>query len=173
MAKCRFRSANGTQSHDMRIPCMDIDDCIIVGAGPAGLTAAIYLARYYLTIRMFDCGTSRASWIPTSHNHAGFPEGVNGEELLERMRKQAAKYGALREPKRGSSDCWATSTGYGRTTFSAMPPESSELIALDRLPLTVKTLAPEDAPRWDAFVRACPQATLFHLAAWQEIIERV
>ncbi len=79
---------------------MDIDDCIIVGAGPAGLTAAIYLARYYLTIRMFDCGTSRASWIPTSHNHAGFPEGVNGEELLERMRKQAAKYGALREPKR-------------------------------------------------------------------------
>ncbi|MFW2351444.1 NAD(P)/FAD-dependent oxidoreductase [Qipengyuania sp.] len=79
---------------------MDIDDCIIVGAGPAGLTAAIYLARYYLTIRMFDCGTSRASWIPTSHNHAGFPDGINGEELLERMREQAAKYGALREPKR-------------------------------------------------------------------------
>ncbi len=79
---------------------MDTDDCIIVGAGPAGLTAAIYLARYYLKIRMFDCGTSRASWIPTSHNHAGFPDGINGEELLERMREQAAKYGALREPRR-------------------------------------------------------------------------
>jgi len=78
----------------------EIDDCIIVGAGPAGLTAAIYLARYYLKIRMFDCGTSRASWIPTSHNHAGFPDGINGEELLERMREQAAKYGAMREPKR-------------------------------------------------------------------------
>ena len=77
-----------------------IDDCIIVGAGPAGLTAAIYLARYHLDIRLFDCGTSRASWIPTSHNHAGFPDGINGEELLERMREQAAKYGALREPKR-------------------------------------------------------------------------
>ncbi|WP_061924596.1 NAD(P)/FAD-dependent oxidoreductase [Altererythrobacter epoxidivorans] len=77
-----------------------VDDCIIVGAGPAGLTAAIYLARYRLDIRLFDCGTSRASWIPTSHNHAGFPDGINGEELLERMREQAAKYGALREPKR-------------------------------------------------------------------------
>jgi thioredoxin reductase (NADPH) len=77
-----------------------IDDCIIVGAGPAGLTAAIYLARYHLGIRLFDCGTSRASWIPKSHNHAGFPDGINGEELLERMRDQAAKYGALREPRR-------------------------------------------------------------------------
>jgi thioredoxin reductase (NADPH) len=77
-----------------------IDDCIIVGAGPAGLTAAIYLARYHLSIRMFDCGTSRASWIPTSHNHAGFPDGINGNELLDRMREQAAKYGALREPRR-------------------------------------------------------------------------
>ena len=78
----------------------EIDDCIIVGAGPAGLTAAIYLARYHLAIRMFDCGTSRASWIPCSHNHAGFPDGINGNELLDRMREQAAKYGALREPKR-------------------------------------------------------------------------
>jgi thioredoxin reductase (NADPH) len=77
-----------------------VDDCIIVGAGPAGLTAAIYLARYYLKIRLFDCGTSRASWIPTSHNHAGFPQGINGNELLERMREQAEKYGAVVEPKR-------------------------------------------------------------------------
>lgn len=79
---------------------MKPDDCIIIGAGPAGLTAAIYLARYHLDIRMFDCGTSRASWIPTSHNHAGFPDGINGNDLLDRMREQAAKYGAMREPKR-------------------------------------------------------------------------
>ncbi|MEC7535659.1 MAG: NAD(P)/FAD-dependent oxidoreductase, partial [Pseudomonadota bacterium] len=81
---------------------MDIDDCIIVGAGPAGLTAAIYLARYHLSIRMFDCGTSRAGWIPRTRNHAGFPDGISGEELLQRMRDQAARYGALREPRRVS-----------------------------------------------------------------------
>ena len=91
-----------------------IDDCIIVGAGPAGLTAAIYLARFHLAIRMFDCGTSRASWIPTSHNHAGFPDGIHGEDLLDRMREQAAKHGALREPKRVTdlakdTDCFIVS----------------------------------------------------------------
>lgn len=77
-----------------------MDDCIIVGAGPAGLTAAIYLARYHLDIRLFDDGASRAAWIPTSHNHAGFPGGINGKELLARMLEQAEKYGARREPKR-------------------------------------------------------------------------
>lgn len=78
----------------------EVDDCIIIGAGPAGLTAAIYLARYHLSIRLFDSGSSRASWIPTSHNHAGFPDGINGNELLSRMREQAARYGARREEKR-------------------------------------------------------------------------
>ena len=78
----------------------EIDDCIIIGAGPAGLTAAIYLARYHLSIRLFDSGESRAGWIPTSHNHAGYPEGINGKDLLNRMYRQAMQYGAIREDKR-------------------------------------------------------------------------
>ena len=69
-------------------------DCLIVGGGPAGLTAAIYLARFHLDILVVDGRKSRASWIPCSHNHAGFPDGINGKELLERMRLQAQKYGA-------------------------------------------------------------------------------
>jgi thioredoxin reductase (NADPH) len=77
-----------------------MDDCIIIGAGPAGLTAAIYLARYHLSIRLFDCGTSRAALIPCTHNHAGFPDGISGKELLARMLEQAEKYGAIREEKR-------------------------------------------------------------------------
>ncbi len=69
-------------------------DCLIVGGGPAGLTAAIYLARFHLDILVVDGGKSRASWIPCTHNHAGFPDGINGKELLQRMRDQACKYGA-------------------------------------------------------------------------------
>lgn len=75
-----------------------MEDCIIIGAGPAGLTAAIYLARYHLSIRLFDCGASRAALIPRTHNHAGYPEGIAGVELLRRMLTQAEKYGAVREP---------------------------------------------------------------------------
>jgi thioredoxin reductase (NADPH) len=69
-------------------------DCLIVGGGPAGLTAAIYLARFHLDILVVDAGKSRASWIPCTRNHAGFPEGISGVDLLKRMREQAQKYGA-------------------------------------------------------------------------------
>lgn len=68
-------------------------DCVIIGGGPAGLTAAIYLARFHLNITVIDAGRSRALWIPTTHNHAGFPNGISGEDLLGRMRAQAIKYG--------------------------------------------------------------------------------
>ncbi len=71
-------------------------DCLIIGGGPAGLTAAIYLARFRLDIRVIDAGDSRASWIPCSHNHAGYPDGINGKELFRLMREQAQKYGRRR-----------------------------------------------------------------------------
>ncbi|MCP3729143.1 FAD-dependent oxidoreductase [Sphingomonas sp. MG17] len=74
-----------------------MEDCIIVGAGPAGLTAAIYLARFHLSIRLFDCGSSRAALIPKTRNHAGFPDGIAGKDLLARMLEQAELYGAVRE----------------------------------------------------------------------------
>jgi thioredoxin reductase (NADPH) len=69
-------------------------DCLIIGGGPAGLTAAIYLARFHLNILVVDGGKSRASWIPCTRNVSGFPDGIGGEDLLRRMRDQACKYGA-------------------------------------------------------------------------------
>ena len=74
-----------------------MQDSIIVGAGPAGLTAAIYLARFRLKIRLFDCGTSRAALIPCARNLAGFPDGITGTGLLARMIEQAERFGAERE----------------------------------------------------------------------------
>jgi thioredoxin reductase (NADPH) len=55
-----------------------IYDCIIIGGGPAGLTAAIYLARYRRQIVLIDSGESRAALIPESHNYPGFQNGVSG-----------------------------------------------------------------------------------------------
>jgi thioredoxin reductase (NADPH) len=69
-------------------------DCVVIGGGPAGLTAAIYLARFRRRFVVIDAGDSRAALIPTSHNHAGFPDGIGGPELLARMTAQAKKYGA-------------------------------------------------------------------------------
>lgn len=80
----------------------DLLDCLIVGGGPAGLTAAIYLARFHLSIRVVDAGNSRANWIPCTRNHAGFPDGVAGKELLRLMTEQAQKYGAKIECARVS-----------------------------------------------------------------------
>ena len=68
-------------------------DCLIIGGGPAGLTAAIYLSRFHMAVRVVDSGKSRASWIPCTRNVPGFTEGISGDELLLRMRRQAEKYG--------------------------------------------------------------------------------
>jgi thioredoxin reductase (NADPH) len=68
-------------------------DCLIVGGGPAGLTAAIYLARFHLSVLVADSGDSRAALIPKTRNHAGFPEGISGPNLLRRMNQQARIYG--------------------------------------------------------------------------------
>ncbi|MTE01235.1 FAD-binding protein [Paracoccus sp. YIM 132242] len=68
-------------------------DCAIVGGGPAGLTAAIYLARFRRRVVLIDAGQSRASLIPRSHNHPGYPDGIHGNDLLERMRQQMDRFG--------------------------------------------------------------------------------
>lgn len=69
-------------------------DCAIIGAGPGGLTAAIYLARFRRPGIVLDAGRSRARWIPASHNCPGFPSGIAGDEFLARLATQARSSGA-------------------------------------------------------------------------------
>jgi thioredoxin reductase (NADPH) len=69
-------------------------DCLIIGGGPGGLAAALYLARFRRTVLVVDAGESRAAKIPNTHNHPGF-RGISGGDLLERMREQAERYGAI------------------------------------------------------------------------------
>ena len=57
------------------------------------MTAAIFLARFRRSVVVLDDGASRAALIPRSHNHPAFPGGIEGEELLRRMRRQLRELG--------------------------------------------------------------------------------
>ncbi|HEY51141.1 MAG TPA: thioredoxin-disulfide reductase [Dehalococcoidia bacterium] len=70
-------------------------DVVIIGGGPAGLTAGIYAARSRLKNLLVEKGAA-GGWIINAgvvENYPGFPEGVNGLELADAMQQQAAKFG--------------------------------------------------------------------------------
>jgi thioredoxin reductase (NADPH) len=131
-------------------------DCLIVGAGPAGLTAAIYLARFHLKLKVVDAGNSRASLIPCTRNHAGFPEGISGEALIGRMKEQAQKYGAGIESGRvtrldridgGFSAEWGSGTETARSVLLATG-------VMNRRPPMDESLHAEALAR--GLIRYCP-----------------
>ncbi|GAB1688730.1 NAD(P)/FAD-dependent oxidoreductase [Krasilnikovia sp. M28-CT-15] len=67
-------------------------DAIVVGGGPAGLSAALYLARYNRTVLVFDTGHGRSTHHQKNRNYLGFPEGIATIGLRELARQQLAPY---------------------------------------------------------------------------------
>lgn len=133
---------------------MDFYDAIIVGAGPAGLTAASYLARFRRKVLVLDGGLPRASWIPESHNTPGFPHGVGGAALLARMREQALRYGAVIKASRAER-LERTSRGYTVLTEGEAIGAAFVLLATGVIDIKPDLLGLDDAIR-GGLVRICP-----------------
>ncbi|MEO0114995.1 MAG: thioredoxin-disulfide reductase [candidate division WOR-3 bacterium] len=70
-------------------------DVIVIGGGPAGLTAGIYCARAMLKTLLLEKETlgGQAAKTPIIENYPGFPEGIEGVNLIERMVEQTKKFG--------------------------------------------------------------------------------
>ncbi len=73
----------------------NIYDVIIIGGGPAGLTAGLYVARANLKVLLIEGATtvSQITMTDFMENYPGTPEGINGFELIQRFREQAVKFG--------------------------------------------------------------------------------
>ncbi|MDO9263684.1 MAG: thioredoxin-disulfide reductase [Desulfosalsimonadaceae bacterium] len=71
-------------------------DLVIIGGGPAGLTAAIYGARARLKVVIFEKSAPGGQILVTDwiENYPGFPEGLTGADLVEKMTAQARRFGA-------------------------------------------------------------------------------
>lgn len=71
---------------------MEEFEVLVIGGGPAGLSAALYLARYDRRVALFDAGQGRSTWHQVNHNYLGFPGGVPARELRERGYEQLGGY---------------------------------------------------------------------------------
>ncbi|MDX6325214.1 MAG: thioredoxin reductase [Nocardioidaceae bacterium] len=67
-------------------------DALVVGGGPAGLSAALYLARYNRSVIVFDRGHGRSTHHQTNHNYLGFVDGVTARRLRELGAEQLGRY---------------------------------------------------------------------------------
>jgi thioredoxin reductase (NADPH) len=69
-------------------------DCAIIGGGPAGLSAAVNLARMRRSVLVIDDRDGRSLWSQINRNYLGFPDGIPAAEIRLQGRLQAARYGA-------------------------------------------------------------------------------
>ena len=130
-------------------------DALVIGGGPAGLAAALYLARFRRQVIVIDAGDSRAARIPRSHNIAGFTSGVAGGRLLDAMRQQVRDvevpihHGHVERLERNEGSFVA------RTLEGALQPARTVLLATGALDIEPAMPALTEALAQGA-IRYCP-----------------
>lgn len=129
-------------------------DCLIVGGGPGGLTAAIYLARYRRRIAVVDGGNSRAELIPISHNYPGFAKGISGAKLLKILRSQVREFGVSIH-KGHVTDLRPSDKGFV-ATFDASEIRASRVLLATGIVDESPELAGLDRAVSDGAIRYCP-----------------
>jgi thioredoxin reductase (NADPH) len=88
-------------------------DCAVVGAGPAGLSAALYMGRMRRSVVVIDDREGRSTWHQVNRNYLGFPDGIHASKLREVGRQQIEKYdvtflSATAEEVRAEGEGWET-----------------------------------------------------------------
>jgi len=116
----------------------DVYDVVIVGAGPAGLTAGVYCSRGRLKTAVLERNMAGGQIALTDlvENYPGFPEGISGFDLSQKMKEQAEKFGAEMREIEGVAEL-------------RRDPESHYVVVTDREEILTRTviLAPGVEPR--------------------------
>jgi thioredoxin reductase (NADPH) len=94
----RFRTPDAGYQHSMtaRESLDGTAEALVIGGGPAGMSAALYLARYNRDVIVFDTARGRSTHHQTNHNYLGFPDGVPIQRFRELGREQLARYSEVR-----------------------------------------------------------------------------
>lgn len=129
-------------------------DCVIVGGGPAGLTGALYLARFRRSILLVDDGQSRAKLIPTVANYPGVGRPPSGADLLAAMAGKLTDYPVDRESARVEAIA-RTPTGFACEIGGRRVAASRVLLATGIRDIRPELAGHDEAVR-DGLLRYCP-----------------